>query len=82
MAFLDQLPPEIARELARERERERILNTKQAAEVRGVSVVHFRRLVRAGQAAQPIRVGQRKFGFRYGDCLDDLQARREAAKAS
>ena len=79
MAFLDQLPPEIARELARERER--ILTTKQAAEVRGVSVVHFRRLVRAGQAPQPIRVGQRKFGFRYGDCLDDLHARREAAKA-
>jgi predicted DNA-binding transcriptional regulator AlpA len=53
----------------------RILNSAQAAEYWGVSVPHWRRLCRAGKAPPPIKIGERKNGWRLG-VLDDALAER------
>ena len=53
----------------------RILNSAQAAEYWGVSLPHWRRLYRAGKAPPPIKVGERKKGWRL-HVLDDALAER------
>jgi predicted DNA-binding transcriptional regulator AlpA len=55
----------------------RILNSAQAAEYWGVSLPHWRRLCRAGKAPHPIRIGERKNGWRLGVLDDALTERAE-----
>ena len=60
-----------------ERTRNRILNSAQAATYAGFSVVHWRRLCRAGRAPPPIKIGARKCGWRLSD-LEELIASRKS----
>ena len=59
--------------------RNRILNAEVAAAFWGVSVPHWRRLYRAGKVPRPIKVGERKLGWRIGVLTDALEARECAA---
>jgi predicted DNA-binding transcriptional regulator AlpA len=65
---LNALPAEITKG--------RMLNSAQAAEYWGVSLPHWRRLYLTKKAPAPIRVGDRKYGWRLDD-LDDALASRE-----
>jgi predicted DNA-binding transcriptional regulator AlpA len=51
---------------------ERILSTAQAAQLRGVSVATFRRLVRAGKLPPPLQLSERRIGWRVRDLLAHL----------
>jgi predicted DNA-binding transcriptional regulator AlpA len=53
---LSDLPPEAVPD--------RILNTRQAAAYRGVSVPQWRRLYKRGDAPPPVRIGLRTYGWR------------------
>jgi len=66
---LDNLPADLARH--------RILDTKQAAAFRGVSVKTWRRLYLAGKVPEPIKISAAKYGWRVGDLID-LDAPRAA----
>jgi prophage regulatory protein len=50
--------------------RERIVGTRQTAEFLDVSVPHLRRLYRAGKVPPPIKIGERKNGWRLGVLID------------
>jgi predicted DNA-binding transcriptional regulator AlpA len=67
------LPPEI--------ERNRMLDSAQASAFWGVSRSHWRRLYRARRVPMPIKVGERKLGWRASDLIDGLAKRAEAAEA-
>ena len=41
----------------------------------GVSLPHWRRLYRTGKVPHPIKVGERKLGWRVGALADALNAR-------
>ena len=72
MQSLNSFPPDLTRN--------RILDSGQASEFWGVSTAHWRRLYRAGKVPPPIRVGDRKYGWRIGDLVDALAERaREGA---
>jgi hypothetical protein len=62
---LDDLP-EIA-------QRKRVINLKQGAALRGISVVELRRRIRAGKV-KIVKLGARKLGERLGDVLDEIDA--------
>jgi predicted DNA-binding transcriptional regulator AlpA len=64
---IDALPPELSRN--------RILGAADAAAFWGVSVPHWRRLYRAKQVPRPIRLSERRLGWRVGDLVDALAAR-------
>jgi predicted DNA-binding transcriptional regulator AlpA len=64
---LDFLPKEIS--LAR------ILDSGQAADFLGISVVQLRRMYRTGRIPAPIRIGERKLGWRARDLAEWLEAR-------
>ncbi|HEY8009175.1 MAG TPA: hypothetical protein VIE66_20875 [Methylocella sp.] len=53
----------------------RILSSSQAAQLWGVSVPHWRRLYRAHKVPAPIKIGDRKLGWRASDLIDGLKAR-------
>jgi predicted DNA-binding transcriptional regulator AlpA len=55
--------------------RNRILDSRQASEFWGVSTAHWRRLYRAKKVPSPIRIGDRKYGWRIGDLIDGLDER-------
>jgi predicted DNA-binding transcriptional regulator AlpA len=55
-------------------EHHRILNLNQTAEIIGYSVAHLRRLYRTGQIPMPIKIGQRKYGYRAATVLDLIEA--------
>ena len=76
-SYLDNLPPEIAGDIARQR----VMLAGEAAALLGFSLPHFRRKYRKGEVPKPIRLSERKLGWRVGDCLDWLATRetREAA---
>jgi predicted DNA-binding transcriptional regulator AlpA len=59
--------------------RERILDTTQTAEMYGVSVVSLRRLYRAEKIPKPIKIGERKLGWKAGTVIDDIEARASQA---
>lgn len=61
--------------------RHQVMGANEAARLYGVSLVHFRRLYRAGKVPRPIKVGERKLGWMRGILLDDLDARAEKAAA-
>jgi prophage regulatory protein len=61
----------------------RIFNSSQSAEYWGVSLPHWRRLYRAIMVPSPIKIGERKLGWRAGDLMDGLEERAQSsAKAS
>jgi predicted DNA-binding transcriptional regulator AlpA len=53
----------------------RILNSGQASQYWGVSLPHWRRLYRAHKVPAPIRISDRKYGWRLGDLVDALAER-------
>jgi predicted DNA-binding transcriptional regulator AlpA len=67
MQFLDSFPTDLTRS--------RILDSAQASAFWGVSTAHWRRLYRAGKVPSPIRIGDRKLGWRIGDLVDALAER-------
>ena len=55
--------------------RSRILGAAASATFWGVSLPHWRRLYRTGKVPRPIKVGERKLGWRIGDLADALAVR-------
>jgi predicted DNA-binding transcriptional regulator AlpA len=70
MQPLNSLPSDLARN--------RILDSATSAEFWGVSTAHWRRLYRAKKVPAPIRIGDRKYGWRVGDLIDGLETRAAA----
>jgi predicted DNA-binding transcriptional regulator AlpA len=56
----------------------RVVNAAQAAAYWGVSLPHWRRLYRAGRVPRPIKIGERKLGWRTGDLLAEIERRAAA----
>ena len=61
--------------LPAEAERNRILDSTQAATFWGVSRAHWRRLYHARRVPMPIRIGERKLGWRVSDLIARLNER-------
>lgn len=61
-----------------DRERARVLGSKEAAAFLGLSLPHFRRLYRLGKVPKGIRVGERKLGWPVGVLADWLATRAAA----
>jgi predicted DNA-binding transcriptional regulator AlpA len=61
--------------------RSRVLDAAAASAFWGISLPHWRRLYRTGKVPQPIKVGERKLGWRVGALADALEARASAAAA-
>jgi predicted DNA-binding transcriptional regulator AlpA len=57
---------------------ERILSLAQAAELYGVSIATFRRLMRAGKLPSPIQLSERRIGWRAGDLIESIAAAKAA----
>ncbi len=55
--------------------RNRVLDAAASSAFWGVSLPHWRRLYRAGKVPRPIKVGERKLGWRIGPLVDALAAR-------
>jgi predicted DNA-binding transcriptional regulator AlpA len=63
---------------SQEIERNRILDSMQASSFWGVSRSHWRRLYQSRRVPTPIRIGERKLGWRVGDLIDGLNERANA----
>lgn len=61
--------------------RDRVLDSGQAAKFLGISLVHFRRLYRAKRVPSPIKIGYRKYGWQVGVLVDFVAAKTEKAAA-
>jgi predicted DNA-binding transcriptional regulator AlpA len=61
--------------LSNELERSRIFDSTQAAAFWGVSRSHWRRLYRSRRVPAPIKIGERKLGWRVGDLVAALELR-------
>lgn len=61
--------------LPSETSRRRVLRTIEAAAFLGISVVHLRRLNRQGLVPAPVRLGERRLGWRLGDLTDWVDQR-------
>ncbi|WP_404286439.1 helix-turn-helix transcriptional regulator [Microvirga sp. RSM25] len=68
---LEQLPTEIARH--------RVLNSADAAKFYGVSLPQWRLLYRRKAVPAPIKLSERRYGWRVGDLIDALEARAQQA---
>ena len=55
--------------------RSRVLDAAAASAFWGVSLPHWRRLYRAGKVPRPIKIGERKLGWRIGALADALAVR-------
>lgn len=55
--------------------RNRIVDAAVSSAFWGVSLPHWRRLYRTGKVPRPIKVGERKLGWRVGVLADALAAR-------
>ena len=55
--------------------RDRILSAAASAAFWGVSLPHWRRMYRIGAVPKPIKIGERKLGWRVGALVDALKAR-------
>ena len=64
---IDRLPEALALQC--------VLRTKEAAKFCGVSVSHFRRLHSRCELPKPIRLGERRLGWRLGDLIAWLNSR-------
>lgn len=71
MSVIDKLTPDMARY--------RVLDSAEAAEFWGVSLSHWRRLYRNEKVPKPMRVADRKLGWRFGSLIDALEARSKEA---
>jgi predicted DNA-binding transcriptional regulator AlpA len=67
---------------SQEIERHRILDSMQASAFWGVSRSHWRRLYQSRRVPTPIKIGERKLGWRVGDLIDGLNERRSKKFAS
>jgi len=74
MSALEQIPTELSRE--------RLLGIVQAAEFLGLSVPHLRRLYRAKKIPNPIRIGERKYGWRLGQLIEFVAAKSNTKAAA
>jgi predicted DNA-binding transcriptional regulator AlpA len=59
--------------------RNRILDAEVAAAFWGVSLPHWRRLYRAGKVPRPIKIGERKLGWKIASLADGLAKRADEA---
>lgn len=66
-AQLNNLPADLGRN--------RVLDAEASAAFWGVSLPHWRRLYRSGKVPRPIKIGDRKLGWRVGDLADGLAQR-------
>ena len=66
-AYLDNLPPEMART--------RVVGAAEAAAFCGFSVHHWRRLNRAGKVPKPVRLSGSKLGWQQGALVDFITQR-------
>lgn len=56
--------------------RYRVLRARDAAAFCAVSLSHFRRLHAKGLLPAPVRLGERRLGWRLGDLIDWVDSRR------
>ena len=56
-------------------EHRRVISEARAAELAGVSLVHFRRLRRQRKGPRFVRLGERRLGYRLGDVFDWIDER-------
>lgn len=68
---LGEYPPEIARA--------RVLSTKEAAKFCGFDVQMWRRMLAENNVPRPIKLSERKLGWRVGDLVDFVNRRAEDA---
>jgi prophage regulatory protein len=61
--------------------RSRVLDAAAASAFWGISLPHWRRLYRIGKVPRPIKIGERKLGWRVGVLADALAARETADAA-
>jgi prophage regulatory protein len=61
--------------------RDRVLDSAQAANFLGISLPHFRRMYRAKRVPPPIMIGYRKYGWQAGVLVDFVAAKTEKAAA-
>ena len=73
-SYLDNLPTEIAAEVAMNR----IVGAADAAKFCNISLPHWRRLYRAKKVPEPIRLSERKLGWRLRTLIE-FNSKREAA---
>lgn len=59
--------------------RERLLGSEQTAEFLGMSIPHLRRMYRANKVPAPIKIGERKYGWRLGILIDFVTAKSNKA---
>ena len=52
---------------------ERILSAAQAAQLYGVSIATFRRLMHAGKLPPPLQLSERRIGWRVRDLIEHLK---------
>ena len=71
IAALNSLPVDLGRN--------RVIDAKSSAAFWGVSLPHWRRMYRCGKAPRPIKVSDRKLGWRIGDLVDALAKRADVA---
>ncbi|WP_187272384.1 hypothetical protein [Methylobacterium sp. WL9] len=69
--YLAGLPMEVVSRLALDR----VVGTKEAAMLCNISVVHLRRLVKQNKVPAPVRLSERKMGWRLGT-LNEFIAQR------
>ena len=60
--------------------RSRIMGSAETAAFFNYSLPHFRRLVKAGVLPQPVRLSERKLGWRVGDCIDCVASQSHSAE--
>lgn len=66
---LEQLSPEISRN--------RILSAAESARFWGISLPQWRRLYRSGKVPPPLKIGERKLGWRVGVLSDAIEERNQ-----
>jgi predicted DNA-binding transcriptional regulator AlpA len=70
MSQISELPAAIAADA--------VLNSAQAARFLSLSLVHFRRLTKRGAAPRPIRLSERRYGWRVRDLRAWIEERAAA----
>ncbi|WP_116529385.1 AlpA family transcriptional regulator [Microvirga sp. KLBC 81] len=71
---LDHLPADL--------NRHRVLSAAEAAAFLNLSLPHFRRLYRSGAVPPPIRLSERRLGWRVGDLIVWIEARQSRPVAA
>jgi prophage regulatory protein len=74
MSALANIPSDLSRD--------RLLDTGQTAEFLSISIPHLRRLYRAKKVPEPIKIGERKIGWRLGVLIDFVAVKSAAQSHS